>query len=1311
MPDSLLPEPTPTPLDFSIEGGLQRNQQYRGPIDSAAKAANDGSWFDLGDIAAAPFRGAVDAVHGVYGLADTLTGDALPDWESPLGHSHTFLGSALEGIAQFSVGFLPLGGVGSFAGLLPELGEGAGLLANVGRAAAGAGITAFTAFEGHDKRLSDLIQSVPALQNPITAFLKSDESDSELWGRLKNGLEQAGLAAAIEPLFYGLKAYKAKQAAAKADGAVAEDVAKAGAEHNDGIQRGLKGLDEGTPATPPDTLGPPSTTGSPAATAGEATADLPGADPAVPVQRAPKVPEGAPKVEEGPPVEQKPLGAPPIDASPAERQNWGLRTLGFDEDAVKGLVARMGEKEAAAPHLFTPEGAEFGPNVRTTPETDKLLAGISERDINLTAFKNKDGVPVLLSAMSEAILPAIRKDFSALDPHTIAKMNQEAFQQVGEIVGQTPERVQEAMLRRVHAGVDQIAELGATARASKTLLDIVARKNVDHLGYVQQLFDKAPGVTGNLDLELVRADYNLRYHAALQLGVQGMYSELGRALRGAQDITTGLSMGDFLAKASEAGGMANRLPEFDAALASNPKALAAQVNALGGRDFLMGQMAKMKLAYADGNTAALSKLARMTAAAKVAAMTKEFWISALLGSPKTILTNILSQTGNSIYGPYEKMMGSQLVKGYNGLRGNAIEAAAQEPVMRAAMAQATENAHSIPDLLKLGKLATEQDMAIRGTGNALLDPAQRQAAITAQNLGMDPNSVGGKVVDFLANALRLPTKILGRSDQVITQINARTYAKSWLREEALSKGIPIAEHDAYIAGRMDQITTGHQFKTVEAVTQQAYEEAAAHGLTDPKQIADYAGRRINTLFPVNDQGLVERAISYARDRNFTTPAEPNSISWFLQRMSAQHPMMTAIMPFINTPINLLKWTGQRLDAYGLASYMVGKDHGIFETGAVNRDGTIAVTKNRFLREMLSGDPEQKANAVGRLATGAGLATLAATAAYNGLITGRGPEDPNERKAWLAAGNLPYAVKTSAGHVQFSRLDPVATMFGAAADVMDTIRHMHEEDQPFAKSLMHGLGIAFANNITQKSYLTGIQKITEVLTDPDKNMGNYLQSFAGSFVPNTLNAAVGPAGDDYTREIGGMVDAVRARIPGLSTALPPQRNLIGEPIQRTTAVGSNVNRWADFLLPVAFKQTSDDVVTSELGRLAYPFSPLSKTVNGQDLTQVPAGSTNAYDRWGELTGTVRLGGDTLREKLRRLIGSRQYQALEPDIVDKKLSPRADRINAVLHDYRAAAFEQLQKENPKLRQYNQTFVNNRQRLRYGLEPSILPVIAEQ
>jgi len=1534
-------------IDYSDAGFHQRTQKYRGAIGSAADAADTGSWFDLGDIAAAPFRGVVDAAHGVYGLANTLTGDALPDWENPLGHSHTFIGSSLEGIAQFSAGFIPFGGIGGFAGLLPELAEGAGLAATVGRAAAGAGLTAFTAFGGHDKRLSDLVESVPALRNPVTAFLKSDENDPELWGRLKNGLEQAGLAAAIEPLFYALKAFKAKRAAAGATDATPEAVEAAGNEHVQGIRQGLDNMDAGRPPKDPAAQGPTSPDGvTPSAQNGTAIADLPKPDAAQPPGVDPLAPaepstspeatkpwemspeqlramrsaaegddaallkdlfgedgakkyqqlsraenssnadkaraasaaksdmedalsqaqqdrlfgrgesklspedwneyqtalgnvdtdspeamakslrkpltevgqltdpdpskmtrqqqvsyaavryalgvakengwdpkeilsaglknavtqfrdpedavfmfkgflsgsEGSPDaaaagavkepalLTEGsqaspaanvepsasqaaqeasnqpPPIAEPDANATPV--TPKAKAARALEKLGKTPVQIGELLDTMGRKEELAPHLFNPEGAEFGPNPRALSRTDQALAGIFSGDTPMTSFRNATGVPALMSATSEAILPAVMKDLEGLQPRTIAEIQKESLSALADITGSDPARLKDQITRGLFGGDGQQGDLEALAkplaraRAYRTLLDVTGRENVQHLDFVQKLFDGADGVKGNLDLELVKADYNMRYFSALQLGVQGMYSMIGRALRGAQDLTEGLSMGDFLARAAGEGGMVNKLPEFDAALASQPKALAAQVNALGGREFLMDQLGKMRAAYGEGNTAALAKMARMSTGARIAAMTREFWLSALLGSPKTLLVNVLSQTGNSVYGPYEKMLGAQLVKGYNGIRGRAIEAAAQDPVIRAAQDQAGQLMHALPDMLQLGKAsASGENIALRGDANAVLDPHLRAPALSSQNLGMDPNSVGGKIVDFMANLVRMPVKILGESDKVISQVNARTYAKSWLREEALSKGItePAAQSE-YIASEMSRIVDGNQFKTLAGVTEQMYSEAKASGLTNPQAIDDYAAKRIAEVFPEDRQDLVERSIAYARDRNFTTPAEPGTLSWSLQRMVAQHPYLSAIMPFINTPINLLKWTGQRLDAYGLASYMVGRKQTFFESPELVKGELVEATKNRFLKEMLSGDPEQKANAVGRLATGAGLATLAMTAAYNGIITGRGPQDPKERQAWLAAGNLPYAVKTSAGHVQFSRLDPVATMFSTAADIMDTIRHGQQEDQPAVTSLVHALGIAFANNITQKSYLTGIQKITEVLTDPDKNMAKYLQSAAGSFVPNTLNAAVGPVGDDYTREIGGMVDAVQARLPGLSQSLPPQRNILGEPIERTTAAGSGLTRWADFILPVAFKATSDDVVTGELARLAYPFSPLSKTVNGQDLTQVPHGQTNAFDRWGELVGTTRIRGLTIRDSLRKLIMSKEYQRLEPDIVDKTLSPRAELINRTVHDYRAQAFEQVLKENPKLQAFTRTFTQNRQALRHGLQPSILPVVTE-
>src|SRR5689334_25046824 len=78
----------------------------------------------IGDVAAAPFRGAVGFAQGVYGLGDALTGDALPDWkDNPLGKSRTLLGGLAEGATQFLLGFVPIAGEAAFAGRLGAVGE------------------------------------------------------------------------------------------------------------------------------------------------------------------------------------------------------------------------------------------------------------------------------------------------------------------------------------------------------------------------------------------------------------------------------------------------------------------------------------------------------------------------------------------------------------------------------------------------------------------------------------------------------------------------------------------------------------------------------------------------------------------------------------------------------------------------------------------------------------------------------------------------------------------------------------------------------------------------------------------------------------------------------------------------------------------------------------------------------------------------------------------------------------------------------------------------------------------------------------
>jgi len=194
----------------------------------AGVTGEDQPFFDLGDTLTAIPRGVVEAGRNAYGLLDTLTGDSLPDWENnPLGKSKSTVGGVVEGIADFATGFIPavgiLGKIGKVGKVIEAGAEGIRAAEALGTATEAltttqkvlgnpvargllAGAAAdFTVWDGHQERLSNLIQSVPELANPINEYLASDTSDSQIEGRLKAAIEGAGVGAATELLMHGLK--------------------------------------------------------------------------------------------------------------------------------------------------------------------------------------------------------------------------------------------------------------------------------------------------------------------------------------------------------------------------------------------------------------------------------------------------------------------------------------------------------------------------------------------------------------------------------------------------------------------------------------------------------------------------------------------------------------------------------------------------------------------------------------------------------------------------------------------------------------------------------------------------------------------------------------------------------------------------------------------------------------------------------------------------------------------------------------------------------------------------------------------------
>ena len=107
-------------------------------------------------------------------------------------------GKAVKGISQFVAGFV--GASKAVKALKPATRAG-----KVAKAAGTGAVVDFTVFDPQEERLSNLLQEVPVLKNPVTEFLAADPKDSNAEGRFKNAIEGLGVGVAVDGLMLGLK--------------------------------------------------------------------------------------------------------------------------------------------------------------------------------------------------------------------------------------------------------------------------------------------------------------------------------------------------------------------------------------------------------------------------------------------------------------------------------------------------------------------------------------------------------------------------------------------------------------------------------------------------------------------------------------------------------------------------------------------------------------------------------------------------------------------------------------------------------------------------------------------------------------------------------------------------------------------------------------------------------------------------------------------------------------------------------------------------------------------------------------------------
>jgi hypothetical protein len=243
---------------------------------------------------------------------------------------------------------------------------------------------------------------------------------------------------------------------------------------------------------------------------------------------------------------------------------------------------------------------------------------------------------------------------------------------------------------------------------------------------------------------------------------------------------------------------------------------------------------------------------------------------------------------------------------------------------------------------------------------------------------------------------------------------------------------------------------------------------------------------------------------------------------------------------------------------------------------------------------------------------------------------------------------------------------------------EMMKEADQYDEEGAELLFMATATALARNVSNKSFLAGVQMWSEAMNDPDRFGKTLGKNYAGSFVPNVLSQM-----QDYDkqslREARTWADAAMKKLPGGRDMLDPKRNLLGE--EKIVDYGTT-----GFINPVATSKDKSDIVLEELASLKHGFRHPSSRIlqdNLDLLDYVNEQGRTAHDRRLDLLQTVRVRGRTLRQTLTKLIQSSKYQKLVGFSDEIGLpSPRVQEITKVLRKFKDLANREMYKEFPEL-----------------------------
>lgn len=347
----------------------------------------------------------------------------------------------------------------------------------------------------------------------------------------------------------------------------------------------------------------------------------------------------------------------------------------------------------------------------------------------------------------------------------------------------------------------------------------------------------------------------------------------------------------------------------------------------------------------------------------------------------------------------------------------------------------------------------------------------------------------------------------------------------------------------------------------------------------------------------------------------------------LQVLAEQVPEVSIVLPFIRTPGNILR-QGFEFSPAG------------FLMKAARVEGR-------------TGTEAQARALMGSVALG-GLAYLLATDQIE--ITGSGPVDRTGRAAWMESGRRPNSVRVGDQYVEFTLLQPISVPLMALANAMEAWKASGAKEQD-AGTIAVEVARKTARSVVDMSFLSGVADLFAAIEEgAGWGVSRIASRTAHSLTPfSGAQRTVMTATDPVVRKPDGVVEGVKANVPGLSSSVPARLDRFGRDVRRP---GGALRRAAD---PFNVSAATSDPVLVELDRVKAPVGFPGDRVGDLDLSR------------DQKRAVSMAKGSATHSALRRMFESPVYQRLGDEAKRRAVAKLVARVRAAEAKRLAAEFK--------------------------------------